>query len=245
MIKLENVFGAGAALIGSLAIAGAAGAVTYDAVSEFSSSNPSGVWSYGYGATGTSFDAYPSYLTDDFGTTGLDGYSVGRSGTVPVILQNYSGSTVDFANTVVLPTGLLLLHPGARDSEDSIIRFTAPTTAEYNVAGFFQTLDTSPTGVTLIAADSDGVLRSQNFLGSPAMEPGTPGGTYDFDADIVLHAGEWLEIGVNRDANYTNDSTGLSLNISTVPEPAAWALMLVGFGALGAVSRRRRRALAA
>jgi hypothetical protein len=29
-----------------------------------------------------------------------------------------------------------------------------------------------------------------------------------------------------------------------VPEPAAWSLMLVGFGGLGAAVRRRRKAMA-
>jgi hypothetical protein len=33
--------------------------------------------------------------------------------------------------------------------------------------------------------------------------------------------------------------------ISTVPEPAAWALMLVGFGGLGAAIRSRRKAVTA
>jgi len=34
---------------------------------------------------------------------------------------------------------------------------------------------------------------------------------------------------------------GLTFNASAVPEPATWAMMLVGFGAIGAVSRSRRR----
>jgi len=242
MAKLGSILCAGAALVGSLAIVGTADATTYNAVTDFSST-PASPWSYGYGATGTSFTAYSSadYITNDFGTTGLDGYSQSTSGTVPVILQNYSGSTVDFAHTVVLPTGLLLLHPGDSDSLDSIIRFTAPTTGEYAISGYFQTLDTSPTGVTLIGADSHGALGSANFLGSPAVMPDTPGGTYDFGGDVYLQAGQWLEVGVNRDGVYTNDSTGLSLTISTVPEPAAWALMLVGFAGLGAALRASRR----
>lgn len=33
---------------------------------------------------------------------------------------------------------------------------------------------------------------------------------------------------------------GYSLTISAVPEPAAWAMLLTGFGAFGAVVRRRR-----
>jgi hypothetical protein len=33
--------------------------------------------------------------------------------------------------------------------------------------------------------------------------------------------------------------------VAAVPEPASWAMMLVGFGGLGAILRRRRQAAAA
>jgi hypothetical protein len=41
------------------------------------------------------------------------------------------------------------------------------------------------------------------------------------------------------------DSVGLildnvSLDVTAVPEPASWAMMIVGFGLVGAVSRRRQ-----
>jgi hypothetical protein len=37
---------------------------------------------------------------------------------------------------------------------------------------------------------------------------------------------------------------GPAAAVSAVPEPASWAMMLLGFGGLGAVLRRRRTALA-
>jgi hypothetical protein len=40
-------------------------------------------------------------------------------------------------------------------------------------------------------------------------------------------------------------SYGGTLNIQTVPEPATWAMMIMGFGGLGAVMRRRRSLLSA
>ncbi|MEN2786541.1 FxDxF family PEP-CTERM protein [Sphingomonas qilianensis] len=36
---------------------------------------------------------------------------------------------------------------------------------------------------------------------------------------------------------------GLRLDVAAVPEPAAWAMMTIGFGAIGGALRRRRRAL--
>lgn len=38
----------------------------------------------------------------------------------------------------------------------------------------------------------------------------------------------------------TAGSTNIALNITAVPEPATWGLMIVGFGGLGAIARRRR-----
>lgn len=58
----------------------------------------------------------------------------------------------------------------------------------------------------------------------------------------------WLlgQVEVNRDGStspiiYPGPGGGASaLSISEVPEPATWALMLLGFGGMGALARRRR-----
>lgn len=39
----------------------------------------------------------------------------------------------------------------------------------------------------------------------------------------------------------TSDAALLSTNVAPVPEPATWALMLLGFGGVGMAMRRRRR----
>jgi hypothetical protein len=49
---------------------------------------------------------------------------------------------------------------------------------------------------------------------------------------------------VNRHGNYYYDSTGLSASITAVPEPATWAMMIIGFGAAGSMIRRRRAVVA-
>ena len=46
------------------------------------------------------------------------------------------------------------------------------------------------------------------------------------------------------DGSFGVEFTVDSVSIASVPEPAAWALMLAGFGAAGAALRRRRAALA-
>lgn len=84
-----------------------------------------------------------------------------------------------------------------------------------------------PSTVTLSTGDSFAIAPSTSpaFIGFTSTAPITsvtidsPGG-YDFDL-----------ISVSA--------------IPTVPEPAMWALMLVGFGGVGAAMRTRRRAVAA
>jgi hypothetical protein len=43
-----------------------------------------------------------------------------------------------------------------------------------------------------------------------------------------------------NDTYYSNNGGGFNVSVAAVPEPATWGLMIVGFGGLGAVLRRRR-----
>ena len=52
---------------------------------------------------------------------------------------------------------------------------------------------------------------------------------------VHLHAG---------DGSPADNVGGVSLRITAIPEPASWALMIMGFGAVGAALRSRRPAIA-
>jgi hypothetical protein len=87
--------------------------------------------------------------------------------------------------------------------------------------------------------------------GTNSPSPHTPGGVtafYRFDAGTNLDAFT-LNYGSASAARLysTGRAPVIDLNPITpqaVPEPAAWALMILGFGAAGAVLRRRRAAVA-
>jgi hypothetical protein len=103
--------------------------------------------------------------------------------------------------------------------------------------------DRPPTGFTVSLSNDDGLTWSTPELVS--IVPASGGGVdlLDFaspvSADLVKYS--FGGAGTGPDAGI-----GISqLFASAVPEPATWALMLVGFGGLGAVMRSRRQPLEA
>jgi hypothetical protein len=228
---------------GVLAFAGAANATTYNDVADFSTTSSTGVFSYGTGVTGTSFVPYTSYSAPCQGS--VSGLGCWQTATpvdlVPLVGEDLTGATLDYS-TLVLPTNVLLMHPGM--DTDSIVRFTAPATGMYNVSGFFELLDTHPTGVNVIIAFDGMVLLDSPLTAPPAMDPSTPGGMVPFGAtDVLLHAGDTIDYGVNNAGDFLDDSTGLALTITTVPEPATWTIMLTGLALAGFGLRRGAKAV--
>jgi hypothetical protein len=92
----------------------------------------------------------------------------------------------------------------------------------------------------------DGFI-SDSGTSSYTLEPGEYGFTLSALAEDSTAAGVPIATGATRSA-----SANLSLSIlspatpvSDVPEPATWAMMILGFGAIGAASRRRNYLLRA
>jgi len=219
--------------------AAAAQATTYNDVADFSSTSSTGVWSYGTGVTGTSFTPYTNFNLGCLGPGSACWQTATPVNRVPAVMANLSGATINFS-TVVFPTDVLLVHPGP--DTDSIVRFTVPITGPYDVSGFYELLDTNPTGVNAIIAANGAVVASFLLTSPGAMHPNTPGQSQAFSAtDLFLPAGTIIDYGVNNDGNYLDDSTGLGLTFTLVPEPGAWAMTLLGLAGLGATLRARRK----
>ena len=233
----------------TLAAATSASATTWDAVADFTAAtNGTGgsVWSYGW--NDHSAPGFQKFTQNGECITG--GLACWQSNDpqffVPLIAKNTTLATLNYL-TVVQPIDVLNLHPGGTNDGsvaggadiDTILRFTAPTAGNFNFNGFFEALDTSPTGVTIFAG---GHLVS---ISGFAAHPETTGAPTAFNFNTLLAQGGVVDFVVNRvgspgGASYGNDSTGLALSVS-VPEPATWGLMIMGFGGIGAMLRSNRR----
>jgi hypothetical protein len=242
MNVLKLAVAAAAAATLTLAATPTFAATVYDAVKDFSftdSTNVNGVWSYGFDA-GSGFVPY-NVVTQIV----LDGYSW-TSGTwaphgVPAVVGNEADEGPIVYATVTQGKDVLNVHPGGSLTSgtggtdyDSIVRFTAPVTSTYSYAGFFRVLDkAAPNGVNVSVGG-----------GTPTLLSGSFGSRSDFSGLVSLSAGSTFDFRVNRAGDYSYDSTGLSASITAVPEPATWAMMIIGFGAAGSMIRRRRAVVA-
>jgi hypothetical protein len=124
-------------------VAGAAGAQTYDAAADFSiASNPNGVWSYGWSTSrGSTFNLLPQPRP------AFDGVSDVWTGSgiccdiAPSVFHNGSNSVDTRASCCApWPVGGLGFHPGI-DGENSIVRWTAPSTGVFKIKATFSGLD--------------------------------------------------------------------------------------------------------
>lgn len=84
-----------------------------------------------------------------------------------------------------------------------------------------------------------------SLVGSFVANPGV--GDYfaiGFGTIVTLAAQGSLFAMVN-DTYHPNNGGSFSVDVTAVPEPANWALLIAGFGLIGAMQRRRRRSVAA
>jgi len=93
----------------------------------------------------------------------------------------------------------------------------------------------------LRAYDASNVLLDVDFILVPAPVYG--GGTLTVSSSTPIARVEWNEAGSFAGAVYWDNLTYSPVR-GAVPEPATWGLMLMGFGGMGAMLRRRRVAFA-
>lgn len=219
-----------AALLGALALASGAQAATYDAFTSFNGVQGAGGFRYVKlsGVPGvppvTLTSSSPCIVTSDA--------CLQDGANLPGV---YKSSTSFDEGTYHVPDDRLLIHPGAANPLG--IFFIAPEAAVYDYEVSFNVLDDSPTGVGIASGTNAGGIQ----VAAPLGVIGSFNSTFTHTGTVSLAKGQYLGFFVNNAGNYSNDSTGFNLTLTTaaVPEPAAWALMIAGFGLVGAAARRK------
>lgn len=220
-------------------LAGTADAATvYDVAKDFSpTSNPNGVWTYGYETTlGGSFTVYDAEAVNG-GRTFWTGSNFAFGGP-PADFANL-GNTDITSGTAPLAAHSAAFHPGP-NGEFSIYRFTAPTDGTYSLATTFTGLDTYGTTTDVHV-----------LYGSTQLFGGNINGYNDiatYSDVLTLAAGDTIDfaVGDGTDGSYYYDSTGIAATLTpaAVPLPSSALLMLTGVMGIGvAVGKRGRKGL--
>ena len=202
-------------------------ALAYDASADFSTSNdPNGVWSYGWSTTlGSAFTLDTSNTTAAYGLTGLGGWFSGQSAEgVPDVLRNNTASPILLANFTNFQPGQLTLN--MFQSTYSVLRWTAPSTGQFNIAATFSAVSTIG-GTTDVHVQTNGVSifdSAVNGFPSPTSYTGT----------VSLVSGDHIDfaVGFGSNGNDHEDTTALAATIVAVPEPGTLALVSAALGCL-------------
>lgn len=215
-------------------------AAPFNAASEFSGSNPSGVWSYGYaapanlGSLSGNVSGMPTYIPAcDSGGGFQANCWIGGGASVVGPNGTFQSGTVRYTS------GYLNLHP-ASDLTMAVLVFTAPATATYLFTGEFTDHDLDGGD----GVDVSALLGNGTFLLSTTTMPAVSN-PVAINFSRALGLGESVYFTAGARGSYVYDSTGLSLQVaesqqsSPIPEPGSFAL--AGLGAAALWLKRRYR----
>jgi hypothetical protein len=185
---------------------------SWDVAADFcATTNPCGAWSYGWFATPES--AFTLYTQPS--NVGVDAWSDPSLATFePDDFHNGTPATVTPACCNPIPPGTAGFHPGP-NGENSVFRWTAPSSGIYRIAATFTGRDEVGTTtnvavlygcVPIFTESINGYLDTKSF--SSSAFPIFKGQTINFT------------VGFGANENYASDTTGLDARI-TLTRPIA------------------------
>ena len=167
---------------------------------------------------------------------GATALSIAPAANAAVSVDDTSFEAIDGPDTTGVTTSI-----GYTDTDLENPSFTEWLTFTNDLAGTYSiTLNTSSPATDFTSAILQLVSDGSTVA---TLLPGFNNGTTEFwqVSNVLLGDGQYKLIvnGNNRGAG----SLAGSITINPVPEPATWAMMLLGFGAVGFAMRRRRMQL--
>ena len=239
-VRLWLQRGAAALVLGAgLNFSAASQAQTYDLVGDFGSS----AFAYGSGTNGSIFSAFTNTTFNCFGAAGVTCDNNSNNG-YPFVAKNNSGSSVTYFNT----NSLSFQSNSGGAGTDALIRFTAPSTGTYTISGFSSAEDPSGgQGQSISIFSSVGGISTSLY--STTVTGGYQVSNPFSNLTALLGAGDTITFGTgNGNGDNRFKTSGIEATIQllptvvgAVPEPASWAMMIVGFGLIGAGIRYRQR----
>jgi hypothetical protein len=207
----------------------------YDAAADFSpTSNPNGVWTYGFTSTlGGTLTTYTTAAT-------LSGVSIWHGpSTDPAVFWNGTSAPQNLYTWILQPKQLAF-HPGP-GGEYSVIRFTTPAAGSFALSSAFEGIDYVGTTTQVYVLQNGTTLFSGPINGY--------GSNASFSTTVLLSAGESIDFAVGySNGSYLYDTTSISAILTTtssIPEvdPAGIGSVLALItGSLGLLERRRVKA---
>lgn len=199
-------------------------------------------------------------LTQTLQNTETGGVQTGSLLTQTYVITNTTGGALDF-ELLRYVDGDLLFDGSRADGGGALISGgnrvlfeTDSATGASDNATFLGIYSTGGTDLGYLIDNFGtvgGIIQSGSTLLNTIAGDGDHDGFIDAGAgyDVALGLGRGFSLGAGQSTTYTTYTifgSGLPSDVVVappvggVPEPSAWALMLVGFGGLGAALRRRR-----
>lgn len=203
-------------------------------------------------------DGFNSYTTGNYGTQAVTGLTIGAFGTLP----GWTAAGQNVVHAVQRSTGdwAVMLYGGNSAAQANVITMSSGIAAntlnalyQVSFAGAAATYATSNQGNAAGDLLRFDVLRANNsVLASYLYDPAdwstvVSSGSNPFTAGAFFYTGDGtgaVRLRVTGAAAAGRFGGALdNVAISSVPEPASWAMMIGGFGLVGANLRRRRTAV--
>lgn len=171
---------------------------------------------------------------------GSNGQNVGQSFTLAsaAVANTLAFAVSDFYYFPTPVTVDIFTDVGGASLGVNLYHATFSTFASYVDTGNATVVVTVNLGSVALAAGSyDLFLTNPSDLAIPTFSGG--------NGSIVNHTAPGVGPVTGDGYAGQNDDAGVILSSGTVPEPAAWVLMVAGFGMVGAVARRRTASVTA